>query len=269
MAYNTILFSKEEDVGVIKLNRPDRMNAVIEDMYLEIQDALELCREDNDIRTLILTGSVLKRNGKEKQAFCAGADLKEHAKGERTLEQKRNYIVLAHETTRQLFKFPKPVIASINGPARGAGAEMALSCDFIIMAEEATIAFPETGLGTFVGGGVTHILPRIVGLSIAKDLIYSGKILNGIEAVKIGVALRCFPVKALLEETMKFALNLSEKAPVSMALAKKYLYESAFSDLQRVLDKETEAIISCMETEDWQEGIDAFSEKRKPEFRGR
>jgi enoyl-CoA hydratase len=137
------------------------------------------------------------------------------------------------------------------------------------MAEDATIAFPETGLGTFVGGGVTHILPRIVGLSRAKDLIYSGKILNGSEAVKMGVALKCFPVESLLEETMRFALNLAEKAPVSMALAKKYLDASPFSDLQTVLDNETEAIISCMETDDWQEGINAFSEKRKPEYRGR
>lgn len=269
MTYNTILFSQDGNVGIIKLNRPERMNAVIEEMYLEIQDVLGICLKDKGIRALILTGSILERNGEKKQAFCAGADLKEHAKGERTMEQKRDYLVLAHETTGQLFNFPKPVIASINGPARGAGAEMAMSCDFIIMAEEATIAFPETGLGTFVGGGVTHILPRIVGLSRAKYLIYSGKILNGIEAVEKGVALRCFPIETLFEETMRFASNLAEKAPVSMALAKKYLYESAFSDFQTVLENETEAIISCMETEDWQEGVDAFSEKRKPEYRGR
>lgn len=269
MAYNTIRYVKEDQVGIIQLNRPERMNAVIEEMYIEIQTVLNDARGDDNIRTLILTGSVLKKGEIEKQAFCAGADLKKHAGGERTHQQKREYITLAHDTTGMLYTFPKPVIAAVNGPARGAGAEMALSCDFIFMAAEASIGFPETSLGTFVGGGVTAHLPRIVGQARAKELVYTGKILDGRAALESGLALKTFPVKALLEEAKIFALSLAGNAPLSMALAKKRLQGSTVLDLETVLLLETDGILSCMDTEDWHEGIQAFNEKRKPVFKGR
>lgn len=269
MAYETIQFSKEDSMGIIRLNRPERMNAVIEEMYLEIQDVLELCRNDATLRVLILTGSVMKKGGIEKQAFCAGADLKKHGAGDRTHAQKRDYIVLAHETTLKLFEFPKPTIAAVNGPARGAGSEMALNCDFIFMAEDATIAFPEIGLGSFVGGGVTRHLPRMIGLMRAKELIYTGGVLDGKSAVETGLALKCFPVRSLLEETKQFGKALGEKAPISMKLAKKRLHDSALLDLETVLSLETDAIVSCMDTEDWHEGVNAFNEKRQPVYIGR
>jgi len=269
MEYKTVLFSKDGNIGIIKLNRPERMNAVIEEMYLEIQDILKSCIKDDAIKAMVITGSVLKKNNTEKQAFCAGADLKEHAQGKRTDDDRRNYILLAHETTQRIYEFPKPVIAAINGPARGAGVEMAMNCDFLFIAEDATLAFPEIGLGTFVGGGVTQHLPRIIGLARAKELVFSGRVIGGREAVEIGLALNCFSVSSLFDETIKFAKNLAEKAPISMSMAKKYLHESSFMGLDDVLNNETEAILSCMETEDWQEGLDAFSEKRKPIYKGR
>ena len=269
MTYETVLYSNQNGIGVLRLNRPERMNAVIEEMYVEILDVLTQTEDDEEVRVLILTGSVLKRNDVEKQAFCAGADLKKHSAGERTHQQKREYILLAHETTRRIHEFPKPVIAAVNGPARGAGAEMAVSCDFIFMAEEATIAFPETGLGTFVGGGVTYLLPRMVGVTHAKELVYSGRVLDGRAAVDMGLAFRCFPVATLMKETESFAGTLSEKAPVSMQHAKKRLQQSSALDLETVLLLEAEGILSCMDTEDWHEGIRSFNEKRKPTFRGR
>jgi enoyl-CoA hydratase len=269
MAYDTIRYVKEDQVGIIQLNRPERMNAVIEEMYIDIQAVLNDARDDDNIRTLILTGSVLKKGGIEKQAFCAGADLKKHAGGERTHQQKREYIKLAHDTTGMLYTFPRPVIAAVNGPARGAGAEMALSCDFIFMAEEASIGFPETSLGTFVGGGVTAHLPRIVGQARAKELVYTGKILDGKAACELGLALKTFPIKTLLEETKAFAEVLAMNAPLSMELAKKRLQDSTTLDLETVLLLETEGILSCMDTEDWHEGIRAYNEKRKPIFKGR
>lgn len=269
MPHTTIKYVIEEQLGIIQLNRPERMNAVIEEMYIEIQTVLNDAREDDNIRVLILTGSVLKKGEMEKQAFCAGADLKKHAGGERTHQQQREYITLAHDTTGMLYTFPKPVIAAVNGPARGAGAEMALSCDFIFMADEASIGFPETSLGTFVGGGVTAHLPRIVGQARAKELVYTGKILDGRAALEAGLALKTFPVKALLEETKSFARGLAGNAPLSMALAKRRLQDSTGLDLATVLLLETEGILSCMDTEDWHEGIRAFNEKRKPVFKGR
>jgi len=268
MAYETIKYVCEETVGIIQLNRPERMNAVNEGMYHEIQDALNSAETDPSIRALILTGSVLKKDGNAKQAFCAGADLKKHSTGERTPAQKRAYILLAHETTRKIYQFPKPIIAAVNGPARGAGAEMAINCDFIIMAEEATIAFPEVGLGTFVGGGVTYLLPRIVGLLKAKELIYTGRVIDGKSAVTLGLAMRSFPTEVLMQEAKSFVRALAEKAPFSLQLAKKWLQESALLEIETVLLQEAEAILSCMNTEDWHEGVRAFMEKRKPVYRG-
>lgn len=269
MNYETIKFLREGPVGTIQLNRPERMNAVIEEMYEEIQHALALAQDDEAIRSLILTGCALKKGDVVKQAFCAGADLKKHSSGERTSAQNRAYIMLAHETTKRLYEFPKPAIAAVNGPARGAGAEMALNCDFLFMAEDASIGFPETGLGTFVGGGVTFHLPRMLGLQKAKELVYTGRIIDGRAARDIGLALRCFPVERLLDEAKSFAAVLSEKAPVSMSLAKKRLQQSVALDIETVVHLEAEAILSCMDTEDWHEGIRAFNEKRKPLYRGK
>ena len=269
MNYDTIEYIKDGNLGIIRLNRPERMNAVIEEMYLEIQDVLGRAREDVTNRALILTGSVLRKGGVDKQAFCAGADLKKHSTGERSHAQKREYIMLAHDTTRLIYECPKPVIAAINGPARGAGAEMALSCDFIFMAEDATLAFPETGLGSFVGGGVTYHLPRVVGLAKAKELIYSGRVIDGRGALDMGLALRCFPVERLLEEAKSFAQELCGKAPISIDWAKKRLQQSDALDIETVVLLEAEAILACMDTEDWHEGIRSFDEKRTPVFKGR
>jgi enoyl-CoA hydratase len=267
--YQTIKYEKEQRIGIIRLFRPERMNAVNETMYREIQEVLRQVDPDDNIRALIITGSVLKRGDEEKQAFCAGADLKEHSAGKRSHTQKRKYIELAHETTGKIYKFPKPVIAAVNGPARGAGAEMALNCDFIIMAEQATIAFPETGLGSFVGGGVTRLLPAIVGMMRAKELVYSGKVIDAQLAVQLGLALQFVPVEQLFDITLQFAGELSEKAPLSMKFAKSRLQDSGVFDMKTVLALETDAILSCMDTEDWQEGISAFQQKRKPLYKGR
>ena len=269
MNYKTILVHRDPPLVTIQLNRPERMNAVNEEMYSEIQDELDRTHDDPDVRCLILTGSILERNGIAKQAFCAGADLKKHASGERNHDQKEDYIRLAHETTRKIYTSPKPVIAAVNGPARGAGAEMAVSCDFILMAEEATLGFPETGLGTFVGGGVTHILPRLIGLARAKELVYTGRIVDGKAAVELGLALACFPVGQLLLKAVALASEIAGKGPISIAFAKEYLQRSPDQDIETVLDLETKAILTCMRSEDWHEGLRAFSEKRKPKFIGR
>jgi enoyl-CoA hydratase len=268
MSYQTILVDGEGPVATVRLNRPERMNAVIEQMYHELRRALASAAADRAVRVLVLTGSVLRRDGGDKQAFCAGADLKEHATGSRTAAQRRAYIELAHATTRELFLFPKPVIAAVNGPARGAGAEMALSCDFLVMAEEATIAFPETGLGTFVGGGVTLILPQLVGLARAKELIFGGRVLDGRQALALGLATRVVPLARLAEEVAAFAEQLAAKAPHSMRLAKQHLQRPLAGELEAVLQQETEAILECMETADWMEGVRAFRERRQPRFKG-
>jgi enoyl-CoA hydratase len=220
------------------------------------------------VRSLVLTGSVLHRNGIAKQAFCAGADLKEHASGARTTAAKRAYIDLAHETTRRIHEHPKPIVAAVNGPARGAGAEMAISCDLLLMAEEATIAFPETGLGTFIGGGATWHLPRLVGQVRARELVYTGRVIDGRQAVELGLALRCVPVAGLMDQALALAGELAAKAPLSLRLAKRLLRESPSLDLATVLRLEADGILACMGTDDWHEGVRAFAERRPPRFVG-
>jgi enoyl-CoA hydratase/carnithine racemase len=220
------------------------MNAVNEEMYLELLDVMGLMRNDPDIRCLILTGSVFKREGIEKQAFCAGADLKRHSSGERTAAQRREYIKIAHDTTRVIYEFPKPVIAAVNGPARGAGTELALSCDLLLIAEEATLGLPETGLGTFVGGGVTHVLPRLVGLARAKELVYTGRVVGGETAVALGLALACYPVARLPGEARALAMEISEKAPIPMAFAK-----GGNVALDKLLDARSVAVVGASRDE--------------------
>ena len=265
---STVTINQQDNIGIIRLNRPHRMNAVTETLYEELASILDSAASDPDIRVLILTGTPLIRDGEKKEAFCAGADLKQHARGERTPEEKRAYIELAHATCLKLCTVPLPVIAAVNGPARGAGAEMALNCDFILMADTATLAFPETGLGTMVGGGVTRHLERIVGLSRARELIYTGRILNGPASVASGLALCCVPVERLLDEALSFAARMADKAPRSIAFAKTLMQSAPQRHLAETYDEETEAILSCMKTRDWQEGIDAFKEKRQPIFKG-
>lgn len=269
MSYETILYEKKGGVAIVRLNRPERMNAVIERMYVDLNNALERAGGDAEVRALVLTGSARIKDGVAKHAFCAGADLKKHDSGERTHADKRAYILAAHESCRRLHVFTKPVIAAVNGPARGAGVEMALCADFILMADTATVAFTETGLGTFVGGGATYHLPKLVGLARAKELVYTGRVIDGREAVELGLAIASWPVAELEKRAMELAGTLAAKAPFSLELAKRRLQQPATLDLESVLHLEAEGILACMDTEDWHEGIRSFAEKRAPVFKGK
>lgn len=268
MTYETILVDRDGPVATIRLHRPERMNAVIEAMYREIAQALAALESELDNRVVVVTGSVRVKDGIERPAFCAGADLKEHASGRRSRAERRAYIELAHGTLRRILTFPRPVVAAVNGPARGAGAELALACDFVLMADEATLALPEVGLGTFVGGGLTHLLPRLVGLARARELVYTGRVVDGREAAALGLAVRSVPGDRLADEARSLATALAAQAPRSMALAKRLLLR-ADDDVETALVLETDAIVGCMETEDWAEGLRAFAEKRAPRYSGR
>ncbi|MFO8074295.1 MAG: enoyl-CoA hydratase/isomerase family protein [Polyangia bacterium] len=269
MRYETIRLEIADGVAVVRLHRPERMNAVTELMYRELLEAFDRLEADDGVRAALLTGSVRRKDGVEKQAFCAGADLKQHGEGKRTRADQRAYLELAHEAARRLYRIPIPVVAAVNGPARGAGAELALCCDLILIAEPATLAFSETSLGTFVGGGSTRHLPALVGITRAKELIYTGRAIDGREAVEIGLALSCWPEDELERRAGELARELAAKAPLSMRLAKRRLQQPAALDLETVLALETQAVLSCMETDDWHEGVRAFAERREPVFEGR
>lgn len=260
MSYATILYSVNNRIAEIRLNRPHRLNAVVTELYSEIIDALNKAEKDPNVSVIILTG--------EGRAFCVGADLKEHGKGERTDLEKLEYLNLGNDVCQRIYENDKVVIAAVNGFALGAGCEMSVSADFILMKETAQIGLPEISIGTHVGGAVTEILPRIIGLAKTRELIFTGRRIDGREAFDIGLATHVFKDEDFDENVAEFAALIAAKAPISMKFAKQHL-NNMHQDYDSRLVTEVAALRTCMLTEDWQEGVTAFAEKRAPVFKGR
>ncbi len=258
--FETIIYRKVGKVAEIRFNRPHRLNAVVTEFYSEILEALCLAENDQSVACIVLTG--------EGRAFCVGADLKEHSAGTRTEMENLEYLNLGNDVCERIYKSPKIVIAAVNGFALGAGAEMSCSADFILMKASAQIGFPEISIGTHVGGGVTEILPRLVGLAKAKELILTGRRIDGAEAHAIGLATRVFADDAFEAGVQEFAALIGSKAPVSMRFAKHHLND-LHQDYDARLLTEVAALRHCMLTADWQEGVDAFAQKRPPVFTGK
>lgn len=259
--FETIIYTQKDKVAEIRLNRPDRLNAVVEKLYEEVLEALDIAEKDSSVSVVVLTG--------EGRAFCVGADMKEHGKGERTTYDKRQYLIVANDVCEKIYRLKKPVIAAINGFALGAGAEMSVSADFILMKESALIGFPEISIGTYMGGGISYLLPQLIGLVKSRELIFTGKKINGKEAYDIGLATKCFADDEFEKGVMEFAELISTKAPVSMAMAKKNFNNCGNYGYEAMQHIELECICGCMTTQDWQEGVNAFAEKRTPNFTGK
>ena len=259
MNFETIAYSVRDNIAEIRLNRPHRLNAVTATLYAELNEALSRAETDRDARVLLLTG--------EGRAFCVGADLKEHKAG-RSAFDRRQYLLGEQKVCKRLLQLQKPVVAAVNGYALGAGAEMAIASDFILMAESAQIGLPEISIGSFLGGGVTSLLPRLVGLAKARELVFLGERIGAAEAVRIGLANRALPDEGFIAAARAFAARLAGKAPFSMQLAKEQLNMAAERTLDAALCAELEGMTFVATTRDWQEGVDAFAEKRTPAFRG-
>jgi enoyl-CoA hydratase len=260
MIFETILYDVRDQVAEIRFNRPERLNAVVSQLYDELHVALDLAERDRDVRVVLLTG--------EGRAFCVGADLKEHKSGKRSAFDRHQYLKTGQLACRRIQDIAKPVVAAVNGYALGAGPEMAIASDFLVMAASARIGLPEVSIGTFIGGGVTFILPRLVGLAKARELVFLGERVDGTEAVRIGLAARVFPDEHFIAQARAFAQELASKAPFSMTLAKTQLNGSPEATLASALTAELEGMTFCMTTRDWQEGVDAFDERRLPVFKG-
>ena len=260
MSWETILYEAREGIAEIRLNRPQRLNAVVQQLYDELNAALDTAEQDPAVRVVLLSGAG--------RAFCVGADLKAHKAG-RTAFERREYLRGEQSVCRRLLLLGKPVVAAVHGYALGAGAEMAVASDFMLMAQTARIGFPEISLGNFLGGGVTALLPRLVGLAKARELVFLGEKISADEAVAIGLANRSFPDEGFADHCRQFALKVAGKAPFSMQLAKEQLNTASDRPLDATLTAELEGMMFCSTTKDWQEGIDAFAEKRQPMFRGR
>lgn len=260
MSFETILYDVRDQIAEIRFNRPERLNAVVTQFYDELRAALDRAEQDRDVRVVLLTG--------EGRAFCVGADLKEHKSGKRSAFDRHQYILAGQLACKRINDLSKPVVAAVNGYALGAGAEMAIVSDFLVMAASAKIGLPEVSIGTFIGGGVTFVLPRLVGLAKARELVFLGEHVDGNEAWRIGLATRVFPDEQFMTHSRAFARHLATKAPISMTLAKTQLNGSAEATLASALTAELEGVTFCMATRDWQEGVAAFAERRQPVFKG-
>lgn len=252
-------YELRDSIAWVTLERPDRLNAVTPSMYEGIEASLTRAEED-DARIVVLRGAG--------SAFSVGADMKEHDARDRTAAERRAYAWQAQEACRTVQEHPQPVVAAVHGYAIGAGAELALSADFIYIEETAEMRFPEVALGTYVGGGVTYTLARRVGQAKAKELVLSAAKLDGTEAANLGVASEAIPSEDFDDAVTERAEGLASHAPISMRLAKER-FDSGETDRESVLVNEVEALLTCMESDDWVEGVEAFAEDREPEFGGR
>jgi enoyl-CoA hydratase len=258
MAYEYATYEKKGRIAVVTVNRPERMNALHPPANFELDAIWNDFERDPEVWVGILTGTGDK-------AFSAGNDLRF------TAEHGRDMIRMADSGFGGLTNRTqcwKPIIAAVNGYALGAGAEMAINADFVLMAESARIGFPEASIGTFIGGGLTRVLPHLVGLSKARELVFLGELIDGREAKAIGLALAAFPDATFRADVYAFAERLAVQAPLSIALAKEQFNHGSERSYETALVAELEGALACMATRDWQEGIDAFAAKRKPAFRG-
>lgn len=255
-----LLYQKRDAIAILTFNRPDRLNAVSQAMYLAMEEAFTDLAHDKSVRAVVLTGAG--------RAFCVGADLKAHGSHNMTDDERRAYVRSGQQACRLIQTCHRPVVAAINGHAIGAGLEMALSSDYVMAANEAKLRFPEISLGTFIGGGTIYTLPHRVGLAKAKELILLGEFFTGAEAAAFGLANRAVPAADVLPTALDIAARLATKAPISMAFAKRLLNRAQHLDPEAAMELEAEALLACMSTSDWREGIQAFAEKREPHFIG-
>jgi enoyl-CoA hydratase len=260
MAYENIIFEVNEGIATITFNRPKALNALNGQLLDELSAALDEIEADEDIRVLILTGAGDK-------SFVAGADITELATFD-TLKGKL-FSRKGQLTIGRLQELAIPVIAAVNGFALGGGSEMALACDFIYASENAMFGLPEITLGIIPGFGGTQRLPRLIGSSRAKEMIFTGKMIPAAEAETLGLVNRVLPQASLMQETLNTAQTIAAKGKVSLRAAKQAVNNGLNVDLSTGCQIEVDAFAICMASEDGKEGTQAFIEKRKPQFKGR
>ncbi len=254
-----VLCDIDDRVAVVTINRPEKLNALDGATRSEFLGVMDALRSNRDARVVVVTGAGDK-------AFVAGADIGEF-EGRSPVDQFR--VMNAPTIFDCVDRFPKPVLAMINGFALGGGCELAMACDIRIAADTAKLGQPEVNLGILPGGGGTQRLPRLVGLGNAFRLLYSGQLIGAEEALRIGLVDEVVPAAALRDHVMELARTIAAKSPVALSLIKEALRASVRTPLDQGLSQETTLFGLAFASEDKVEGVTAFQEKRKPEFRGR
>ncbi|MFQ5837238.1 MAG: enoyl-CoA hydratase-related protein [Thermoplasmata archaeon] len=259
MSPEHVRLEEEDGLAILYVDRQEALNALNTEVLKELRDALKEIERRKDLRVLILTGAGDK-------AFVAGADIREMLPMEPV--ETRRFASLGHEVTRILERMEKPVIAAINGYALGGGCELALACDIRIASERAKIGLPEVGLGIFPGFGGTQRLTRLVGRGRASEVIFTGDPVDADTAERIGLVNRVVPHERLMEEAKELGRRMLGRGPVALRLAKASIQQSQETGLSAGLAYEAEAFSLVFSTDDKTEGLRAFTEKRKPVFRG-
>jgi 2-(1,2-epoxy-1,2-dihydrophenyl)acetyl-CoA isomerase len=260
---DTVLLRVDDDgVAWIRLNRPDRLNAFAGDMRDRLLHTLVRAAADPAVRVIVITGAG--------RGFCTGADVEVMSDLLRRDDDDtfRKLVHTGMKVVERLRAIEQPVIAAVNGPAAGAGAALALACDFRIASEKASIGFTFNRIGLHPDWGATWTLPRLVGPGRAAELVMSGRMVDAREAERIGLFERVFAEDWFQDEVTKIARELAAKPPLALKLAKQTLAASLESDLATILTTEGERQLRCFRSADAKEGIAAFNEKRKPVFRG-
>jgi enoyl-CoA hydratase len=257
MPYELILAEVRGRVGLVTLNRPQAMNALNNQLMHELMDALAAFDKDDTVGTMVITGN--------EKAFAAGADIKEMADQSIQQMMDRDHVAVFG----RIRTIQKPVIAAVSGWALGGGCEVALSCDMIVASESARFGQPEITIGVIPGAGGTQRLTRAVGKAIAMEMILNNRTLTAQEAYQLGMVNRVVPVAGYLDEALKLAEEIAARAPVAVWVAKKMINQAFERTLSDGLSEEKQQFYNLFATEDQREGMQAFMEKRKPEWKGR
>ncbi len=261
MSSSSVEIKIENNIAHITLNRPEVFNSFNREMAIKLQNTLDACEKDNKVRAIILTGK-----GK---AFCAGQDLKEVTSSElnpgfkKILEEHYNPIIT------RIRNIEKPIVAAVNGVAAGAGANIALACDVVVAIEQASFIQAFSLIGLIPDSGGTFFLPRLVGFQKASALAMLGNKISAQEAERIGMIFKVFTAEAFEDEVQKLALKLANMPTKALGLIKKSLNQSLSNNLESQLALESKYQIEAAGTDDYAEGVSAFIEKRKPNFKGK
>lgn len=256
MSYETLIVETKDHVTTVTLNRPDRLNALSDRLVDELNEALAAADKDDETRVIVITGAG--------RAFCSGADLRED-RSESSAKGLHTFADRLHAA----FEIDTPIIASINGVAVGGGCTMTLCCDIRIASDEARFQLPFTRLGMCTELGSTYLLPRLIGMGKAMDLVLTSRMIDAKEAGEIGLVERVVPADDLAEVTGEMAASIARFSPLAVRLNKRGLRQAMYTDIASQLRYEALTSAYLSDTEDHKEAIAAFREKREPVFKGR
>ena len=252
--HDVVLYEKKGNIAILTFNRPEALNALNTKVNLRLIDMLDTAEKDNEVKVIVLTGSGEK-------AFVAGADIKEMM--DMDAMNAREHALKAKRAVDKIFHLTKPVIAAINGFCLGGGMEYALACDFRVASENARFGLPEINLGIMPGSAGTQRLPRLIGMGKAKELIYSGSIIDAGHALNLGLINYIFSRESLLDETLKLAEKIASKSAVALSLIKSAMNKGTEIDLESASMFEIDCFALCFTTKEQKEGMAAFAKKPK------